>query len=398
MTRPESYPTIREEIRRMLPKLKALRRKLHQHAELSGEEKQTANIVADFLRMMRPTQLSTGVGGYGLLVVFDSGREGPTIALRAELDALPIDEKNDFAHRSLYSGKAHKCGHDGHMAILAGIAALLVGHPLTRGRLILLFQPAEETGQGARRMVSDPRFQAFQPDYILALHNFPGFPFGQVILKKGAIFCASRGMIIHLKGKSAHAAHPEQGVNPAAAMSELIQQLIALPNDTDLQHVFAAVTIVHSHMGEMAFGTSPGEALVMCTLRTEKDLDMEILVKKATDHVAAVCLQHGLGFSIDWSDVFQTTDNDAELIDRLEETAAELGMEVHYLDQAFRPSEDFGVFTSLFPGALFGMGAGEHYPGLHQDEYDFPDDLMVEGILMLWRSMQHLLNQDFPKK
>jgi len=398
MTMPESYPTIREEIRQMLPKLKALRRKLHQHAELSGEEKQTAKIIADFLRMMRPSQLLTGVGGHGLLAVFDSGRDGPTIALRAELDALPIEEKNNFAHISINKGVAHKCGHDGHMAILAGIAALLIGHPLTRGRLILLFQPAEETGQGARGMVDDPRFQSLQPDHILALHNFPGFPFGQVILKKGPIFCASRGMIIHLKGKSAHAANPEQGVNPAPAMSELIKELLALPDDPDLQNLFAAVTIVHTRMGEMAFGTSPGEALVMCTLRTEKDLDMEILVKKAGDCVTAVCREYGVGFSIGWSDVFQATDNDAELINRLEETAAELGMDVHHLDKAFRPSEDFGVFTSLFPGALFGMGAGEDYPGLHQDEYDFPDDLLVDGVLMLWHSAQKLLTQNPRKK
>ena len=389
----ESYPTIREEIQQILPKLKVLRRKLHQHAELSGEEKQTAQIMADFLRMMRPSQLITGVGGHGLLVVFDSAAVGPTIALRAELDALPIEEKNKFAHISMNRGVAHKCGHDGHMAILAGIAALLIGHPLTRGRLVLLLQPAEETGQGARRMVDDARFQSFQPDYILALHNFPGFPFGQVILKKGPIFCASRGMIIHLKGKSAHAANPEQGVNPALAMSELIKQLLTLPDDSDLQNVFAAVTIVHTRMGEMAFGTSPGEAVVMCTLRTEKDPDMEMLVKKAGDRVAAVSEKHGLGFSVGWSDVFQATDNDAELIDRLEETANELGIDVHHLDKAFRPSEDLGVFTSLFPGALFGMGAGEDYPGLHQDEYDFPDDLLVDGVLMLWHSAQRLLNQ-----
>lgn len=174
-----------------IQEIQEVRRELHSRPELSGQESGTAERLAGLLRQLRPDLLLDGLGGAGLAAVFDSGREGPGVLFRAELDALPISENNDFSYRSQREGVSHKCGHDGHMAILLGLAHALARKPPAKGRAILVFQPAEEVGAGAESMLSDSRFEQLLPiDYAFALHNLPGFPLGQVAIKKGAFTAA----------------------------------------------------------------------------------------------------------------------------------------------------------------------------------------------------------------
>jgi len=164
------------------------RRSLHAHPELSGREVETARRVADRLAGFAPTRIVTGLGSMrtGVCAVYEGERPGPTVLVRCELDALPIQERNTFAHRSTVPGVSHKCGHDGHMATLAALAADLHAKPIARGCVLLLFQPAEETGEGAAAVLRDPAFRALgAPDYVYAFHNVPKFPLGAVLLGEG---------------------------------------------------------------------------------------------------------------------------------------------------------------------------------------------------------------------
>ena len=200
------------------------RREIHQFPELSGLEAETAKRVLQFFQPLNPDLTITNLGGHGLAFVFGQS-VGPTVLLRCELDALPIKEENEFSYRSESPFISHKCGHDGHMAILSAVGMRLSKQRPTKGRVVLLFQPAEEVGSGSSAVISDPQFQTIKPDFAFALHNLPGFPFGQIVLRHGVFACASRGMSISLKGKTAHAAQPDTGISPAPAMCQVISEL-----------------------------------------------------------------------------------------------------------------------------------------------------------------------------
>lgn len=356
-----------------------LRRELHANPELSGAEQNTARRIAAVFQELHPDQTITNLGGTGIAFVFDSRQSGPSILFRCELDAIAVHEGNDLAYRSKNPGCSHNCGHDGHMAIMTHFGYMISQHRPTRGRIILLFQPAEETGQGAAAVVHDPKFKALNPDYAFALHNLPGYPLGAVVLKSGPMNCASRGMIVRLSGITSHAAKPEDGVSPALAMSELIQGLAGLPAEPGLNPPFCQVTVVHARLGEPAFGLSPGFAEVRATLRTENDDAMLILVERAVKLVKEKATSASLGIDISWSDEFVASANDPGACDMVRKAAATAGLKIINLAEALRLSEDFGQFSCRMPGVMFGLGAGENYPGLHQADYDFPEELIHIG-------------------
>ena len=219
-------------------KLHNFRKHLHQNPELSNLEHQTAQKVVDYLTPLLPDQILTEIGGTGVAVIFNGEQPGDHVLFRCELDALPIHEKNNFAHRSNVDGVSHKCGHDGHMAILCGLAEKFSHNRAFSGKRILLFQPAEETGEGAIAVTKDKQFKTLEVDYCYALHNLPGIPLGQVQIRAGTFNCASQGLSIKLTGVTAHAAYPEKGNSPAPAMVELIKQLTEMSfevNSDELQ-------------------------------------------------------------------------------------------------------------------------------------------------------------------
>ena len=169
-----------------------LRHRLHRRPEISGEERETAATIVEFLKPTGPDRIVTELGGHGVAAIYEGAEPGPTVLIRAELDALPIEELSDSDHRSEIPGKGHLCGHDGHMTILAGLARGLQRNPPQKGRAILLFQPAEETGAGAAAVMADPKFEEIVPDYAFSLHNRPGVPVGHARISEGAANCASR--------------------------------------------------------------------------------------------------------------------------------------------------------------------------------------------------------------
>lgn len=364
----------------LIAELTELRRSLHRAPEISGEEKTTARRMVDWLRGCGADEIIEGLGGHGVAGIFDSGAPGPALLFRCELDGLPIHETGTPQWRSRIDGKGHLCGHDGHMAILCGLARRLQAARPRRGRIILLFQPAEETGAGARAVVEDARFAAIRPDFAFGLHNLPGMPLGQAAIRDGAFCFASEGLGIHLAGWTSHAAHPEDGRSPAAAMTELVTRLPDLPAELGMQPGEALVTLSHARLGEPAFGISPGEAWLMATLRSETDGLQEKLMAAAGKRAAAVAAEAGLEVAMDRSERFAACFNDPAASAMVRDALEATGTPSTESEKPFRWSEDFGVFSSVAPSAFFVLGAGENCRQLHNPDYDFPDEIIPAGL------------------
>ena len=331
------------------------------------------------------------LGSNGIAFVFGSSRPGPTVVYRCELDAIPVDEKNDLAYRSRISGIAHKCGHDGHMAIMAGFGYLISLNRPQKGKIILVYQPAEETGQGAAAILDDPTFKNLNPDYAFALHNLPGYPLGAILLKSGTINCASCGMIIRLFGITSHSAWPEDGLSPAEPMCDLIQALTRLPVSSDLNQVNSKVTVGHARLGDPAFGLSPGYAEIMATLRSETDEAMSLLVERSVYLVKEKATAADLSYEIGWAEEFIASVNDPGACDIVKKAGQAISVEVIDFAEALPVSEDFGQFTARIPGAMFFLGAGEDCPRLHQAAYDFPEELIEIGSNIFMQIAQALV-------
>ncbi len=364
--------------------LVSIRKKLHRNPELSGKEKETAAFIKSFLVKTNPDSILEGLGGHGLAAVYDSGSSGPSVLLRADIDALPIQEDNHFAHRSSEDGVAHLCGHDGHTTIMCGVALTMKKFRPSVGRLILLFQPEEETGQGAAKIIADDQFKKIRPDAVYALHNLPGYPLNTVVYSKGPFAAASRGMIIELEGKSSHAAQPEKGNSPVQMFSDLMEQLTQLPQADPGFKDFTLVTIIHARLGERAFGTNPGKAVVMATLRTFLNDDMTALTGLAEDLTKDLSDRYDIGVNIDYVETFPATINEDQAVEAIIEAARSADLPLKQISSPFKWSEDFGHFTSRFPGALFGIGSGENQPNLHNPDYDFPDSIIPKSVSMFF--------------
>lgn len=369
-----------------------LRRRLHAHPELSGAETETARLIADDLHALDPDLLLTGLGGTGVAAVFSGKSAGPTVLFRAELDALPIEEINSFPHRSRQAAVSHKCGHDGHMAILLGLARIVAAHRPARGRIITLFQPAEETGEGAMAVLGDPRFAAITPDYAFALHNLPGYPPGAVIAKSGSFTAAVRSLIIRLSGYTSHAAEPENGVNPATAIGEILVGLEPFQHPDPASAGFSLITPVHVTMGEPAYGVAAGYGEVHLTIRCWTHAHMERLAGELESWSWQIARRHRLEIGQEWTNVFHPNTNDSGAVDIVREAAQQEDLLFLEPPAPMKWGEDFGAFTQRFPGALFGLGAGEVMPALHNPDYDFPDGLIAPGIALFFNIARRLLH------
>ncbi|RZS95703.1 amidohydrolase [Cecembia calidifontis] len=368
-------------------KLSTFRKQLHQYPELSGEEKETAKRVLDFFKDIPVDKTIQNLGGTGLAFVFEGKEPGPTSLFRCELDGLPIKEENNIPYLSNNSGKSHVCGHDGHMAIISGLGLKLAEKKPAKGRVVLLFQPAEETGEGAQAVINDKKYETIRADYAFALHNLPRYDMHQIVIKKGAFASASVGMIVKLKGRNSHSAHPEAGNSPALAMSKIIVALERLP---DAMKKFTLVTVIHAKLGEINFGTTPGEATVMATLRAYENETRDLLVTYAEKLCGQIAKEYGLEVSFDYTEKFAATHNDPEAWDYGNTAAKKLGLKTKHVRVPFRWSEDFGLFSSSTKTLLFGLGSGKKQPQLHEPHFDFPDELIPTGVDMFWEIIGQL--------
>ena len=364
----------------IIENLKTIRQYFHQHPELSGFEKETSAFLIEKLKELNTSKIIQDISGFGVLVVFDSCIAGDSLLFRAELDGLPIQETSKLAYKSIYNGKGHQCGHDGHMTILLGLAQILSKHPITKGKVSLLFQPAEETGEGAERVINEERFSELQFNEVFALHNLPGFEKHAIIVKENAFTAAVKSMVIKLEGKTAHAAEPENGINPALAVADILQKIegknINLPQHPD----FRLATLIKVNIGSLAYGVSAGDAEIHYTIRSWSDEGLKVLELEMLKIVNDVAANHRLKVKYHFLEGFYANINDEGSVNIIRKAAKSQKLNIIENDFPFKWGEDFGFFTKKYKGCLFGLGSGKNQPALHSPDYDFPDDILETGI------------------
>lgn len=361
---------------------KRLRQNLHMHPELSGKEFRTSELINKELKKTDPDSIIDRLGGTGVLACFNANEPEvhKTLLIRAELDAIAVKEENEFAYISQTNGVMHGCGHDGHMAILIGLARWLKNNRPDNLNICLLFQPAEETGTGASKVINDDRFADLSFDHAFALHNLPGFAENEIFLKKGVFACASSGVEVTFKGCASHAAYPEQGVNPVQAVNSFIssaEKCLKKFRETDELNK-AVCTFIK--MGEPAFGISPGSAKIGYTLRSVSDEELKEgtgFLKEAFEH-SRRSFEGNASFK--QVEPFSATINDDFGTEIVMKGAEIENIPANTLNRAFPWSEDFGEFRKCCPITIFGLGAGKDHPPLHSEKYDFNDALIETGI------------------
>ena len=359
-----------------------LRHLLHANAELSEQEIETNHILNEWISKTNPDLQMERIGGYGLAALYKGKQPGKRILIRGDIDALHIPEPNNMSYRSQHEGVSHKCGHDGHAAILCGVAQRLSQFRPEKGEVVLLFQPAEETGQGAKAILRDPQFEQILPDTAYGLHNLPGFEAGQILVRKGCFAAASFGLKLVFEGKTAHASQPETGKNPSELLAVLIHQLEKKREMLKAVKPLTTFVITHAVLGEETFGVAPGHAEIWLTLRSFDDKNLEMLA----DQVIALCQAKAKDYLFDFQftmhEAFAATNSSDANVTVIENAAKRLGLSLGHLTEPFRWSEDFGRFGAVCPIGFFGLGSGYAQPALHNPEYDFPDAILETGINM----------------
>jgi amidohydrolase len=385
-------PAVLPELQAEADTSRAIRRDIHAHPELCFQEERTSELVANTLAQWG-IEVHRGLGKTGVVGVIE-GRPGPrAIALRADMDALPMTEHNTFAHASRFPGRMHACGHDGHTAMLLAAAQHLATHRDFAGRVVLVFQPAEEGGGGAREMIRDGLFERFPVDAIYGMHNWPGMPAGTFAIKDGPCFASSNEFKIVLRGKGCHGAMPHLGVDPVPVACQLVQafQTILTRNVRPVETGVISVTMIQA--GE-ATNVIPDTVTMQGTVRTftTDTLDLiEARMRELTQHTAAA---FGATAEFEFHRNYPPTVNH-----RMEtEFARQVMIDTVGAErvQSFEPTmgaEDFSYFLQAKPGAYFviGNGDGTHREGghglgpctLHNPSYDFNDQLIPVGAT-LW--------------
>ena len=339
------------------------RHRLSALAELSGQERKTRESIKAFL--LAHCSLSVVDRGAWLYAKHWEGA-ARTVVVRADHDAVPTA-----------CGPRHLCGHDGHTASLLGLALLLEGRTVGKN-VILLFQHAEETGAGGADCCELFALEGLTRENtrMIGCHNIPGEPLGVVLFRRGTFACASCGLDVHLTGSPTHAAYPENGVNPSAALARLALELPAIAARIgEKHHCMTLATVVGMRSGERAFGVAASEGSLWVTLRAETAAAFAELNTRADEAVAGAASGDGLGFEVNREDVFPATENNDALQDALEAACKAQGLAYKYLDVPFRWSEDFGHYGRYVPACFFGVGAGPDTQPLHTEHYAYPDEL-----------------------
>ena len=380
--------------------MRVLRRDIHAHPELCFQEERTSEMIARTLAAWG-IEVHRGLGKTGVVGVIQ-GRPGPrSIGLRADIDALPMTEHNQFAHASRYAGRMHACGHDGHTAMLLSAAQHLAATRDFDGKVILVFQPAEEGGGGAREMIQDGLFERFPMDAIFGMHNWPGMPAGTFAIKDGPCFASSNEFHITIRGKGCHGAMPHLGIDPVPVACQLVLafQTILTRNLRPIETGVISVTMIQA--GE-ATNVVPESVTLQGTVRTFTDETLDLIEERMRE------LSHQLSAAFGATAEFEFQRNYPPTINHSAETAFArqvmtevVGPERVELFEATMGAEDFSFFLQHKPGAYFviGNGDGTHREGghglgpctLHNPSYDFNDDLIPLGATVWVRLAERFL-------
>ena len=357
----------------------------------------TNKILNEWVKQTQPDLLIERIGGYGLAAVYRSGKQktenGKRVLIRGDIDALHIPEPNSIPYRSQNTGVSHKCGHDGHATILCGLAQWLGEQRPDCGEVVLLFQPAEETGQGAKAILEDPLFEQIKPDVAYGLHNLPGFDKGKIMVRQGCFAAASFGLKLCFDGRTAHASQPETGHNPSELLALLIHNLEKKREQLKAVKPLTTFVITHATLGEETFGVAPGHAEIWLTLRSYDDRNLEVMASQIIELCRAKAKDYLFDFNFSEHEAFAATNSDAECVHVIEQAAKNLELSLGHLSEPFRWSEDFGRFGSVCPIGFFGIGSGVDQPALHNPEFDFPDDILEVGMTMFWEIIRQELEQ-----
>jgi amidohydrolase len=371
-----SGPISRIETR--LPEFAAIRRDIHKHPETAYEEFRTSAIVADALASYG-LEVVTGIGGTGVVGVLRAGDSERAIGLRADMDALDMEELNEFEHRSIRRGKMHGCGHDGHTAALLAAAACLAERPDFEGTVYFIFQPAEEGRAGAQKMIDDGLFERFPMTAIFGLHNVPGIPIGKFALKTGAMMAGADRFDIIIEGRGGHAAMPHLGNDPVVAAGALIQalQTIVARNMDPMQSAVLSITRIE---GGSAFNVTPDRVELSGTVRFFDKAAQALVERRMAEMVDLVVRGHGCRSTLHYEKLFPATVNATEETLLCARVLAELVGEgnVNTDPVPQMASEDFAFMLEAKPGCYIWAGNGEDEAsgGLHSPHYDFNDELI----------------------
>jgi hippurate hydrolase len=377
-------------VRPHLDRLVAFRRDLHRHPETKYEEHRTAGKVEEALRAAG--YASRRCAGTGVLA--DVGGAGRRIALRGDMDALPLQEQNSFEHRSTVDGRMHACGHDGHTTILLGTAlALAAAKDRLKGGVRLVFQPAEEGGAGAERMAGEGALEGVER--IFGVHNWPVFPVGTVGVRAGPMMAAAALFELKVVGKGGHGSQPQEAKDPILAAAHVVAQAQSLISRETHPLKPAVVTFGTIH-GGTATNIIPDFVTLSGTIRTLDDAQADRLGARLEELARAVCAASGLTVEYSYKRYYPVTSNHAADAALVREVGEELFGAGKVSEEALPTmgAEDFSFFLQRIPGAYFflgGGGEGRTNSMCHSTTYDFNDDLILVGVRMYLRIVERTL-------
>jgi amidohydrolase len=370
----------------ILPEVVNDRHRLHQNPELSDHEEATSAYVANRLRAIGVDEVRTNVGGYGVVGTIRGRVAGKTIALRADMDALPIQETRDTPYKSCNAGVMHACGHDGHTSTLLGTAAVLNGlRDQFGGAVRLIFQPAEETVGGAYKMCQEGALEGVGA--IIALHGWPGMEVGRIGVRSGPMMASSDTFDLTICGKGAHAAQPHISIDPILVGAHVVTALQAIASREMSPTQSVVVTVAQFHAGT-ASNIIPDVAEIKGTIRCLTEAHRDEIPERIERTVAGICAAFRAKYSIAFRRGTPATINDAEVNGLIVSVAEEvLGAEnVVALDSPSMGAEDFAMYLQHVPGAMFRLGVGADMSPLHTPTYNFADGALPVGMELFTRT------------
>jgi hippurate hydrolase len=365
--------------------LTELRRDLHAHPELGFEEHRTAQVVAAELDRLG-VEYHAGVGKTGVVAVIrgQRGDSGRAVGLRADMDALPMHEENEFPHVSRFKGRMHGCGHDGHTTMLLGTARYLAATRRFDGTVYLIFQPGEEGFAGGKAMIDDGLFERFPADEIYALHNWPGLPPGTIAVRPGPMMAAADRIEIHIEGRGGHGAHPHIAVDPVLVAGHVITAAQSIVSRNVSPIDTAVVSLCAMHAGNLAaMSVIPRDARLVGTVRTFRAQTQDAIERRLSELVHSIAAAFGATATLKYERVYPATINserEAEFAASVADTLVGADNVVRDLEPSMG-SEDFSFMLQQRPGAYARLGQGGAEGGcfLHNSRYDFNDAVIPLG-------------------
>lgn len=369
----------------------AWRRHLHTIPELAFDCHETAAFVVERLREFGINEIHEGIATTGIVAIIEGQGDGPTIGLRADMDALPMQEETGLDYASKYAGKMHACGHDGHTTMLLGAARYLAETRNFKGRVALIFQPAEEHGGGGEVMVQEGILDRFDIKEVYALHNAPGTPVGQFYTTPGPIMAAADSFDIHITGKGGHGAMPHETVDPVVAAVSIAQsiQTIVSRNNYSQDNLVVSVTQIHTGSADNII---PEKAFINGTVRTFDRAVQGMVMARLDAIVAGAAISYGVEAYVDYQVGYPATINDPERTIFAADVAREVAGDAGVIDDSGPEmgAEDFAYLLEKRPGAYLFVGNGDT-AGLHHPEYNFDDETAAAGASFFARLIERAL-------